>query len=321
MSINLDMKDRRLLYELDLDCRQSASKIAKKIGLSPLGVNYRIKRLEREGIITQYQLVVNLYKLNIMQFKICLSLQHITSEALDDILQRLKRLQSVKWIASCKGTFDLIIALETDSLANVDALKDETLSMFSGYVLEKSISILIEAQTYNRDFLIDDNSLLKRSRIIMKRDTPFALDDIDIKILRSLSENARKPILDIASELGSTARIIGYRMRQLEREKVILGYKLALNHEMLGIHFHKAFIYLDDATPMRLNPLLGYLQQQRNVTHHVKVLGNWDLEPEFETYSEEEFNTALKDMKDEFHDIIKKVDVITISKEHKFVYF
>ena len=63
------------------------------------------------------------------------------------------------------------------------------------------------------------------------------------------------------------------------------------------------------------------MEQNKNVIHHVKVLGNWDLEPEFEVWNEEEFDKILNDMKDKFSDIIKGVDIITISKEHKFVYF
>ncbi|MBT4825065.1 winged helix-turn-helix transcriptional regulator, partial [Candidatus Woesearchaeota archaeon] len=40
----LTLKDKRILKELDLDARQSNSKIAKKTRLSKNIVNYRIKR-------------------------------------------------------------------------------------------------------------------------------------------------------------------------------------------------------------------------------------------------------------------------------------
>ena len=62
------------------------------------------------------------------------------------------------------------------------------------------------------------------------------------------------------------------------------------------------------------------MQQQQNVIHDGIVFGNWDLEPEFEVFSENEFNNILKNIKDQFSDIIKKIDIITITKEHKFIY-
>lgn len=321
MAIKLDLKDRRLLYELDNNSRQSCSKIGKKIGLSPEVINYRIKRLEKENIITQYQLIVNLAKLNILQFKICLSLQHIKSDLLIKLIEELKKMNSIKWVVSTKGNWDLILSLETDSVENIDKLKNHILTKFGNHINKKALSILVEAQTYNRDYLIEDKSLLKGSRIILKKDKKIKIDDLDLKILKSLAINARKPIIKIASELKQTVRIITYRLKQLEKKKVILGYKVAINYKKLGMKFFKTFIYLDNPKEERITSLIKYLEQNKNTIHHVRVLGNWDLEPEFEVNSEDEFNKILQEIKDQYSDIIQNVEIITISKEHKFVYF
>lgn len=321
MVINLDLKDRKLLYELDDNSRQSASKIGKKIGLSPEVVNYRIKRLEKEEIITQYQLIVNLSTLNILQFKICLSFQHLKSEVLERKIEELKKIDSIKWIISSKGNWDLILSCETDSMESIDELKNKILTKFGNCINKKALSILIEAQTYNRNYLIEDKSVLSDSRIIMKKSKPVNIDELDLNILKSLAKNARKPIIDIASELKQTVRVINYRIKQLEKNKIILGYKIALNYERLGLKFFKIFIYLDNPQEEKINSLISYLKQNKNTIHHVKVLGNWDLEPEFEVHSEEEFNKILQEIKDKYSDIIKNIEIITISKEHKFVYF
>jgi len=80
-------------------------------------------------------------------------------------------------------------------------------------------------------------------------------------------------------------------------------------------------LYLDNPRKERVDELIKYCKNHPNIIHHVRVLGNWDLEPEFETFSEEEFNLILQDMRDRFSDLIKTVDIITISKEHKMSYF
>jgi len=321
MGINLDLKDKRLLYELDSNARQSNAQISRKIGLSTEVVNYRIKRLEKENIITQYQLIVNLHKLNILQFKICLSTQHLTSEKLNLTIEKLKKKEEVKWIVSTRGNWDLIISLETDSIKNIDELKDEILSLFGNHISKKAISILVEAQTYNRNYLLDQEELRSESRIITKKDKPIKIDELDLKILKSLADNARKPIVDIAHELKSTVRIVDYKIKQLIKKKIILGFKIAINYEKLRIKFYKTFIYLDNPKQERLTAITNFLASHKNIIHHVKVLGNWDLEPEFEVESEEEFDKILKEIKDQYFDIIKDIDIITISKEHKFVYF
>ena len=50
----LDLKDRKILYHLDLNCRQSNAQIGKKVGLSKQVVDYRIRRMEDERIIIGY---------------------------------------------------------------------------------------------------------------------------------------------------------------------------------------------------------------------------------------------------------------------------
>ena len=49
--IKLDVKDRRILLALDMSARKPDSSIAKIVGLSKQLTNYRIKRLEKKGII------------------------------------------------------------------------------------------------------------------------------------------------------------------------------------------------------------------------------------------------------------------------------
>lgn len=319
--MKLDLKNKKLLYELDNNSRQSCSKIGKKIGLSSEVVNYRIKRLEKENIITKYQLIVNLSTLNILQFKICLSFQHIKSDELNSIIEEFKKIDSIKWMVSCQGNWDLILSLETDSIENIDKLKNNILTRFGNHINKKALSILVEAQTYNRDFLIKDKSSLTGSRIIMKKDKLVKIDNLDLMILKSLAENARKPIIEIASELKQTVRIINYRIKQLEKNKVILGYKIAINYKKLGLKFFKTFIYLDNPKEERIKSLTRYLEQNKNTIHQNKVLANWDLEPEFEVNSESEFNKILQEIKDQYSDIIKNIEIVTILKEHKFVYF
>ena len=54
MSPKIDLKDRKILFELDKNARISYAQIGKKVGLSTEVVHYRIKRFEEKGIITNF---------------------------------------------------------------------------------------------------------------------------------------------------------------------------------------------------------------------------------------------------------------------------
>ena len=55
----LDEIDRRLLEELGADGRLTMAELGRRISLSPPAVAERVQRLERTGVITGYQAVVN----------------------------------------------------------------------------------------------------------------------------------------------------------------------------------------------------------------------------------------------------------------------
>jgi len=74
--IKLDLKDKKLLYQLDINSRQSYKEIGKKIGLSKDAVSYRIKQLQEEGIIRQFHTVIDVGKLGLISFRLYLKFQN-----------------------------------------------------------------------------------------------------------------------------------------------------------------------------------------------------------------------------------------------------
>ncbi len=60
------------------------------------------------------------------------------------------------------------------------------------------------------------------------------LDDLDIDILRSLNENARKSFRDIARELHVSLTTVSNRVRSMEKEGVIQGYIPVVDPAKLG---------------------------------------------------------------------------------------
>ncbi|MFW9926082.1 MAG: Lrp/AsnC family transcriptional regulator, partial [Candidatus Thorarchaeota archaeon] len=51
------MVDRRILWELDADCRQTYEKLGQKLGLSANAIRKRIEKLIDDGIIIRFMIV------------------------------------------------------------------------------------------------------------------------------------------------------------------------------------------------------------------------------------------------------------------------
>lgn len=68
-----------------------------------------------------------------------------------------------------------------------------------------------------------------------KKDTVTVdLDDLDMDIIRSLNENARKSFRDIAKELQVSLTTVSNRVKNLERSGVIQGYIPVVDATKLG---------------------------------------------------------------------------------------
>jgi len=104
--VKLDLKDRKILYELDLNARQSLTQIGTKVGLSKDVVSYRIQRMQDEGVITHFWAAINTYKLGYNVFRIYINFQDVNSKVKDEIIQYFCAEKNSWAVISFKGEID-----------------------------------------------------------------------------------------------------------------------------------------------------------------------------------------------------------------------
>ena len=68
--INLDLKARKILLELDRNARQSNSEIAKKVRLNKNTVNYKINSLIDDKVILGYYATIDSARLGYFSFRV-----------------------------------------------------------------------------------------------------------------------------------------------------------------------------------------------------------------------------------------------------------
>ena len=107
-------------------------------------------------------------------------------------------------------------------------------------------------------------------------DEKVTMDGIDKIILNYLMEDARKPILEIARNIGISGAAIHQRLRKLEKSGLIEGSKLMINPKVLG-YTTLAFVgvYLDKAVS---NPqAVKRLKEIPEVIECHYTTGNWSI--------------------------------------------
>jgi len=102
------------------------------------------------------------------------------------------------------------------------------------------------------------------------------IDGIDKIILNDLMEDARKPILSIAKNVGVSGAAIHQRLKKLEASGLIKGSKLIVNPEILGYNT-LAFvgIFLDAAS--KISSALKNLNEIPEVVESHYTTGNYAI--------------------------------------------
>src|SRR3989344_3135248 len=137
----LDLKDRKMLYELDTNSRQSFHEIAKKVGLSKDSIIYRINKLQEEGIIKQFHTIIDVGKLGFISFRLYLKLRNTTPEKQSEIIEFLKQQKIITWLVSIEGEYDLGVWILTKTIKEINQLWKELLRKYTNYIAKRWLAI------------------------------------------------------------------------------------------------------------------------------------------------------------------------------------
>ncbi|CAM4100553.1 Lrp/AsnC family transcriptional regulator [Flavobacterium weaverense] len=108
----LDATDKKLLVLLQSDCKQTTKELSIKLNLSVTAVYERIKKLEREGIIDKYVVLINRSKVEKGFVVFChLKLIQHTKEFISKFESQVIQLPEVLECHHVSGDYDYILKI------------------------------------------------------------------------------------------------------------------------------------------------------------------------------------------------------------------
>jgi Lrp/AsnC family leucine-responsive transcriptional regulator len=307
---NLDLVDRRLLYELDGNSRLSTSDLARRLVQGRDRIEYRLERLSRNNILKQCTVTINPYRLGLTLYKTYLKVDQKHSE-FEKILNYLDTHPRVYWIADCDGRWDLIFSTFARSPFEFHAIQQEILSKFSSLVISSSVFTLVNVWMNRKGYLVGKASA---SFLLGGPPETISIDAFEWKLLRLLSKDARLSIVDLSQRLKSTEAIVKYRLARLEQAGLIVGYRAEINLTQINMMFFKAQLYLREYNKYKLKALRQFCEKHPNITYFIEQLGECDVEMELEVPSYHSYTAILNDIRREFGDLIKNIETVLINR-------
>ena len=120
----------------------------------------------------------------------------------------------------------------------------------------------------------------------------MSIDRLDLRIIRSLSGDARKPYKTIARELDVSDATVRKRIKKMVEEGIIKQFNLLLDYHKLG-RIIKAFIGLM-INPQYLKGIVEHLEENPDIQVLYRTTGNVDLFVEVIFKDMEELNAFLE---------------------------
>ena len=312
----LDLKDRKILYHLDIDSRQSFAQIGKKVGLHKDSVALRVKKLQEKGIIVRFNTLIDNFKLGYSCMRFYFNYQYITPEIKKEIINHFVNFNRAQIVASPEGGVELVVFMLAKNVSEIHCFWQKTLSKYRDYFAEQIIAPFIGEKIYAKSFLLDEKD--DRTNIIVRRGGELVdYDDLDFRILKLLALNSRIPTIDIAKKLNLTAETISKRIKRLIDKGIILKFHITIDWELVGYKWFKVDLYLKDYN--KIHQIVKYLETNPHLSYIDITFGYADLELEMIVNNVDQLKQIIEDISIKFPNIIRNYIYFRVVKSHKWV--
>jgi len=318
--VKVDSKDKKILYHLLNNCRQSFNSIGKKVGLSKDIVAYRVKRLEKEGVILNYRTNFKIGTFGLSVARFYYSLQLISPKLKQEIIDYFVQSKCTQYVFETEGCYDLEVGAFTD-LNSSDkyflAFYDETQRRYRQYFDEQIGAIFNKIENLGYGILLGEKGV-QPPTFASNPKRVVKIDDLDIKIMQMLAENARIPTIEIAKELNITVVTIKNRIKRLINANVITGFFIRVDWLELG--YRGFFVQINLKDYNMKNKIIDYVKKNPNLVNVIHTIGiNNDLDFGFGLNDVTKLHEIIKDLSAKFPDSIKNFKYYSLLKNHKWI--
>ena len=231
---NLTVKEKKLLYYLSKNSRESHTRIAKHIGVNKGTVGDTIKRLRKSGLIKKFTSIINVGALGSTSFTLLLKFNKNPQKNRAIIDYFVEHPFSI-WVITLSGNYDLFVEFVVKDISSLEKIITEIRDHFQENLNHYKFDMF--AKNLRSSQLIADVYKGMDLQPLPLKDRKYKekkLDDLDRKILHVLTANSDKSLVEIAKEVGSTWDVVRYRIKLMEQAKIILTYFPEIDYKQLG---------------------------------------------------------------------------------------
>ena len=310
--VKLDAYDKKILEILLNNSREQISTIGKKVRLRRENVNYKINRLIKEGLIKEFNTILNEEKLGLAHYVVFLELSNLKKDSEQKILEYLKESHFTSWTGISASKWSLIFDIFIPKDIELNKVLNDFLIKFGAFIENYVLLNLHEGEYFGYKLL----GIAGKPNSSHGRLQEFNLDKTDFSILSLLNKNSRMTLVEISEKVGLTPNGVNNRIKILEKKGVIMGYTVSLDWKKIDYEWYGLQLKLSEFGEETDKKLKAYFNEHPNIVFYYKYLGGaWDYDLGVIVKNSEELRKFINDFRNKFSDIAKISDVFITLEE------
>ncbi|MEM3030210.1 MAG: Lrp/AsnC family transcriptional regulator [Candidatus Micrarchaeia archaeon] len=320
--MKLDALDRRILFELDGNSRMPLTRMARRLKTSPQLVAYRIRSLEKRGVIKGYTALIDYKSAGYTFYTAYYALKNISPRVVAKFCRFLLAEPKVCILLECEGRWDVMVGILARDPVEFYNILLGIRNRFGGYILERTIVTHIGARHCRRKYLLSKEfSEGEFAHITGGKLSRTRLVSGDEELLRVLTNNVRASVLELASATGESPYAVRRRLKRLVSDRIILRTGFLPDHARYGYAYKRVLLSLHHTTAGKFELLKSFFVQHPNVKRVTSAFGRYDLIVDGEFEHEREFRAFITELRTRFGGVIAHYDTLEVLKVHRFRFF
>jgi len=296
------------LNEIEMNARITHAELGKKVGLSKQVVKYRIERLEKEKIIQGYFAIIDIARLGYFPHIIYLKFIGLSTEKENQWIAQMNKHPSVMSLGKNAGNWDLTVVVKAKNNQELDEIYRQLTLGRTDKIKDKLVTTQIETTYFTETVFF--NKPGKEASANGKEQVK--IDETDEKIITILAKDCRISFVDLAEKMRMSPNGVKVRVRILQENNVIAGYKAKINYELLGFLHFRVFVHVRKMSQEFYEQVKQFLKSKGNVESITRCWGYADIDFRIHGKDIFEIYNQISELKDNFIDNVVDVDSMII---------
>ncbi|MFH1127189.1 MAG: Lrp/AsnC family transcriptional regulator [archaeon] len=313
--------DNDLIYLRSENARISLKELSRILLKTPQRLKYSISVLEKEGILRDPYCIFDYSYFGLILFRVYFKGAYISEKDKEHIIAELNKNPYVVSIYELTGEFDLTVEF---ACPNPSKFNKELKLLATSIPSLKDYKIVLNLVThiYPRHYLVKTaNPLsLDPEKIVGGDREKESFNQNEMLVMKNLLLDPTMRYTDLANKTGLNIKTVKSVLKVLAKRNIIKGYKYIVDANRLDIQRNRLFLKLHNVSIERENQIMAYMLKTKEIVQSHKTVGDWDLEIDIESPSKSRVRYIIREMKEEYPDLIERFNLIEFYNYYKRSY-